>query len=308
VFQLEDGGRRVAGSGQPITPEEIEVHRPDMTRDGRKLLVLATFPGDADRGELREVTLAEGGARVLRALRGDLIFTPRFSRDGSRIAYRYSPSEHPMRRSIRVMDLEALREWPLTSPVDGISDNPSDWSADGRYVLASGGRYRAGQNAIAFVPLAGAPTAERQARIVTSDRERALWQPMLSPNGRWIAFEAIPVRDARATTLHVVAAEGGPWVAITDGTGFDVKPRWSDDGRLLYFLSSRGGVPNVWAAPVDPDTGRPSGAPFQLTRFDGRTQIAVPHVALAELAVGGGRIALPMADPSGSIWMLDPGS
>ena len=137
VFQLENGGRRVAGPGQPVTPAEIEAARPDMTRDGRKLLFMAGFPGNADRGELREVTLADGRARVLRTLRGHLLFTPRFSRDGSRIAYRYSPSEHPMQRSIRLMDLEALREWPLTSPVDGISDNPSDWSADGRYVLAS---------------------------------------------------------------------------------------------------------------------------------------------------------------------------
>ena len=306
VFQLEDGGRRVVGSGRPVTPAEIEVGRPDMTRDGRKLLFLAMFPGAADRGELRELTLADGRARVLRALRGDVLFTPRFSRDGSRVAYRYSPSEHPMRRSIRVLNLDELREWPLTSPVDGISDNAWDWSADGRHVLASGGRYRAGHNAIAFVPLAGAPTAERQARIVTSDRERALWQAMLSPNGRWVAFEAVPLRDASATALHVVAADGGPWVAITDGTAFDDKPRWSDDGRLLYFLSSRGGVPNVWAAPMNPDSGRPSGPPFQLTHFDGRTSIAVPHVAFAELAVGGGRLALQIAEPSASIWMLDP--
>jgi hypothetical protein len=68
---------------------------------------------------------------------------------------------------------------------------------------------------------------------------------------------------------------------------------------------TRFALPNVWGVPIDPDEGRPAGPPFQLTHFDGRTSIAVPHVAYTELAVGAGRLALDVAEPATSIWMQE---
>jgi Tol biopolymer transport system component/DNA-binding winged helix-turn-helix (wHTH) protein len=305
LYPLDESGTRVVGDGRPVTPREVQPFRPDMTHDGARLLFLAGFPGRGGADELRELSLADGRERILRVLHGDLWFTPRWSRDGAYIAYRYSPAARPSLRSLRVLDVGSGDTWQLTSPIEAVSDNAWSWSPDGRHVLASGGRYRPGQNAIAWVPVAAAPTAERQARVVASDRDRALWQAMLSPNGRWIAFEAVPVHDSRGATLYIVHVEGGAWVPVTDGTAFDDKPRWSADGRLLYFMSSRGGVPNVWGVPIDPDEGRPAGPPFQLTHFDGRTSIAVPHVAYTELAVGAGRLALDVAEPATSIWMQE---
>jgi Tol biopolymer transport system component len=303
-WRLDAAGAHVVGAPQPITAPGPEVWRPDLTRDGRKLVFGVSFPGHPSEAELRQLSMDDGHQEVLSVPSGGW-FTPRWSRDGSRIAYRYSPPGQPLRRSIHVLDVNASRDWQLTSPVERLSDNAFDWSADGQHVIACGGRYRPGYNAIAFVPLAAAPHAERHARIVTSDRERALWQAVLSPNGRWVAFQAVPVRDSRVTRLYSVSAEGGEWVPLTDGSAFDDKPRWSDDGRLLYFMSSRLGVPNVWAMPMDPEHGRPTGAPYRLTDFDGRTAIAVPHLAHAELAIGGGRMVLPVAAPAASIWVVD---
>jgi eukaryotic-like serine/threonine-protein kinase len=305
LYALDESGRRVGGKGRPVTGPEVQPFMPDMTADGSRLLFLSAALGRSGVEDLREVSLANGRERILRALHGDLWFTPRWSRDGAYIAYRYSPATRPSLRSIRVLDVGSGETWQLTSPIEAMSDNAWDWTLDGRTVLVSGGRYLPGQNAIAFVPIAGAPAAERQARVVTSDRDRALWQAMLSPNGRWIAFEAVPIRDSRVTGLYVVPVEGGPWVPVTDGTAFDAKPRWSADGRFLYFVSSRGGVANVWGVPIDPDEGRPAGEPFQLTHFDGRTSIAVPHVGYAELAVGAGWLALQVAEPATSIWMQE---
>jgi Tol biopolymer transport system component len=304
MWRLDATGSRIVGEPEPVTAPGLHVWRPDLTRDGRTLVFGVAFPGRAGAEELRRLDLGNRSEQALSVPPGGW-FTPRWSRDGSRIAYRYSPPGRPLQRSIRIIDVDAGRDWQLTSPVDRLSDNAFDWSADGRYVIACGNRYRSGSNGIAFVPLAAAPSAERRARLVTADTERALWQAMLSPNGRWIAFQAVPLRDARVTQLHIVSADGGEWVPVTDGTAFDDKPRWSDDGRLLYFMSSRRGTPNVWAIPIDPERGRPAGVPYVLTQFDARTSLGVEHIAYAELAVGGGRMVVQVAEPAASIWMIE---
>jgi len=43
----------------------------------------------------------------------------------------------------------------------------------------------------------------------------------------------------RVSIIYVVPQSGGEWTQITEGKYFDDKPRWSPDGRTLYFLSNR---------------------------------------------------------------------
>ena len=45
----------------------------------------------------------------------------------------------------------------------------------------------------------------------------------------------------------------------------DWSPKWSADGRALFFASSRGGTMNLWRIALDPATGRPVGAPEPVT-------------------------------------------
>jgi hypothetical protein len=65
-----------------------------------------------------------------------------------------------------------------------------DWSLDGKWLLVS----KAGGDAreeIWMLPLASAPHAETSGRKIASDPKYDLWQAKFSPNGRWIAFEAV---------------------------------------------------------------------------------------------------------------------
>ncbi|MEO1074795.1 MAG: winged helix-turn-helix domain-containing protein, partial [Bacteroidota bacterium] len=57
-----------------------------------------------------------------------------------------------------------------------------------------------------------------------------------SPDGRRLAFEAQAERQASVYVLD--AASGQPRV-LTDAAGYDVGPRWSMDGRSVYFGSNR---------------------------------------------------------------------
>ena len=68
---------------------------------------------------------------------------------------------------------------------------PNGWSRDGRSVVVTLDRRRlpdeAKGMAIGLLPVAAAPNAESQITIITTSA-RDLWQPSLSPDGRWLAF------------------------------------------------------------------------------------------------------------------------
>ena len=70
---------------------------------------------------------------------------------------------------------------------------------------------------------------------------------------RWMSTRLwMDPEDLFASTLHVVAAGGGKWIPVADGAWFDDKPRWGPDGRMIYFVSNRSGVPNLWCRRFDP--------------------------------------------------------
>lgn len=159
-----------------------------------------------------------------------------------------------------------------------------------------------------LLPLAAAPHAETAATLLASDRKYNLWQANFSPNGRWIAFVAQNLAEAGVATVAVMPSSGADsshWTHVTNVHGWADKPRWSPDGKLLYFILLESPFFNVWAVQFDGETGKTVGAPFQVTRFVGPRRRAVPDVGDLEFGVSADRIILPILETTGSIWMLD---
>jgi Tol biopolymer transport system component len=132
-----------------------------------------------------------------------------------------------------------------------------------------------------------------------------LWVPRLSPNQQWIAFLAADVVEAPTSRVFVTAVAGGPWIPITDGQSFDDKPRWSPDGRTIYFISSRGGALNVWGRRFDPGSGKPEGEVFRVTSFSGSGRVLPSQIARIEFGVTGDRLFLPITERDGNLWILE---
>jgi len=82
-----------------------------------------------------------------------------------------------------------------------------------------------------------------------------LSDPRWSPDGRQVAC-VVSRPDLGAnrerSAIWLVHAEGAsPPRQLTGGQQTDRMPRWSPDGRLLAFVSNRGGTDQVWLIPPD---------------------------------------------------------
>jgi len=86
-------------------------------------------------------------------------------------------------------------------------------------------------------------------------RLKRLSEPALSPGESQIAFtlrETDLAADRGRTDIWLLdlkAANAQP-VRVTSHPENDSGPQWSNDGRFIYFLSSRGGSQQVWRLPL----------------------------------------------------------
>ena len=93
---------------------------------------------------------------------------------------------------------------------------------------------------------------------ITDSNGKGQGMPRWSPDGRWIAYDAL--EESGDYGIYLIEAAGGsPRPLITDGA----IPSWSRDGKWIYFRSYRSGRSEVWRIAF---TG---GAPEQVTRAGG---------------------------------------
>jgi Tol biopolymer transport system component len=112
--------------------------------------------------------------------------------------------------------------------------------------------------------------------------------------------------EGGTSTVYVVPAGGGMWTPITGGRSFDDKPRWSADGRTLYYLSNSGAFFNVWGRRFDPATGQALGEPFRVTSFNSpRLMISPDRISSVGIAVAAARLVLPITEATGQVWVLE---
>ncbi|HTL04674.1 MAG TPA: S9 family peptidase [Gemmatimonadales bacterium] len=88
--------------------------------------------------------------------------------------------------------------------------------------------------------------------------------PALSPDGRQVAFTVttpVAAENKRHSEVWLVAATGGEPMRLTSPGVESSNPRWSPDGKLLLFSSTRpGGKGRTWALRMD----QPGGEAFEV--------------------------------------------
>jgi Tol biopolymer transport system component/DNA-binding winged helix-turn-helix (wHTH) protein len=290
---------RTSGNPQPLTSPGTGSMVQTLSRDGKKLAFVGLRAGVF---ELWGKSLVDG--REAPIIAGDYERRyPQWSPDGLKLAYS-RVNATTGKEQVVLWSSESHTEEPLTT----LSETyrvVCDFSPDGKGLLVSQ-IVGDGRKEVWLLPLGAASHAETAARKIISDSEYDLQQARFSPNGRWIVFAATANSPTAAeATLYVMPATGGQWTRITDSKHWDDKPRWSPDGKTIYFVSNGGGFFNVWGIRFDPVEGKPVGRPFRVTAFDRAALMIFESIYAVGLSVNQDKLVLTMGEVSGSIWMLD---
>jgi len=301
AFPFDANHGRVTGPGEPVTSAGIEAWSLDLSRDGKKLGVWGIRDG---RAGVWETSVPNGREQPLMATDSYYRGAPVWSPDGKRAVYRRVKNlmgEGQVGESQLVVWSSDNR---TEDPVEAVGSPFAvvfDWSPDGKSVLVT--RYNNPSPSIWQIFVDRSLSGKSTAREIISDPNYALYQAHFSPDGKWIVVNA--VKNLWTSNIYAIPVAGGSWIRITDGKKWDDKPRWSPDGKTIYFLSERKGFFNVWGVRFDPIKGEPQGKPFQVTSLETPALMIPKNIDPLNFSLADGRLVLPIAQTSGNIWILD---
>jgi Tol biopolymer transport system component len=238
------------GNEEPIAALPNNYAQPKISPDGTRLALSAGSPRniwvwDIVRKTLTRLTFEKAAAQ-------QPIWTP----DGKRIAY-YSAYEAPnVGVYWRAADGTGESE-KLVSATDGqLQLAPYSWSSDGK-TLAMTEVFSSSRMDIGILSMEGVRT--RKPLLQT---EYIVSIPMISPDGRWMAYTSNEATGQTQTGDIYVRpfpdVNKGKWQASTGGGNC---PLWSPDMRELFYLSDDN---SVMAVPVETKPTLSFGTPKML--------------------------------------------
>jgi tricorn protease len=208
------------------------------------------------RGDIFSVPTENGATRNLTGTPGADEDHPAWSPDGRTIAY---TTDSGGAQQIAVRPAEGGPQKLLTSFTEGYFYGPI-FSPDGKMLAFSDGSHR-----LWTVGVDGGKPKQ-----VAQDKLSEIHDQAFSPDGRWLAFSVSAVGRRRDLALYEIATD--KLTRLGDGSGIDLNPVWSPDGKYLYFVSSRHENPvasdvefdfailksgGIYAIPLTRDTASP---------------------------------------------------
>jgi Tol biopolymer transport system component len=266
---------------------------PDLSADGRTLVFGSNRSGNTDVW-VKELSSGLEVALTATHMNED---SPKITRDGGKVAYN-TADQHGSFVQVDVVPASGGVPERLCDACGLVWD----WSSDGRWILFADERQ--------LPMLVGAiDTATARKTDFLKHRRYSLVQPHFSPDDKWVVVGAQDVRPG-TTQIFVVRRPAVPmpaddeWIPITDGSTYDDKPRWSPNGRMIYFTSDRDGFRCLWAQRLDATTKRPAGAPEAVYHFHtARRSLLNTGIFRLEIALARDKIVFNMTEITGNIWM-----
>ena len=218
--QLAWFDRSGAQIGEAFPPDGASPLNPKISPDGRQVALSRGTSGNVDVW-LEDLTRKGALTRLTSAPTPDIY--PIWAPDGSRLAYGGAGEGGFAIRLISAAGGES------TVAFDGpLAEVPMDWSRDGRFILYK--EQSQTRSHLWALPMSPIDKPFAVAPLSEATDERA---GQFSPDGKWVAFES---NESSRYEIYVQAfpKPGARTVVSTDG---GLQPRWSPDGRELYYVT-----------------------------------------------------------------------
>jgi len=228
---------------------EIGDRTPAISHDGTRVAVIR-----ADRArDTRAIWILDvGHAGVAsKAAEGRWVDCPAWSPDDSTIVFARGVPNHS---EIFQKSLAEGTEAPAAR--QQASGCPMEWSRDGRYVLySSDANAKSTASRLWLLPMRGTEPSRPLDGTAPAGPRGA--QGRLSPNGRWLAYEA-DGSGKREVLVRPFPNGTRTWQVSTNG---GIEPQWGADGKELFFLAFDRKLMSV---PVTTEGDFRPGAPIAL--------------------------------------------
>jgi Tol biopolymer transport system component len=262
-----------------------------LSRDGRSL---AYFAARSIRGELHVRELESGVDTMVGGDIADRWF-PTISPNGEQIAYGTIVTGPPVQRPLFLTSLADGETQLVRHDCGG---RPRQW-LDARTLLVE--TFGAGLNSFVVVE-----THTGAQRPLLSSSTHGVSNPRVSPDGRWLAFDAAHPGGSPAVAvarIEHIASNEAEWVTVQVSASH---PFWSRDGHLLYYLPTTPSLDfrnRIAARRFDPSTGHiDSEAIDVLTLSEMFVPAMLPGIAPI---VAPDQIIFVLGDYRGDVWMMD---
>jgi Tol biopolymer transport system component/DNA-binding winged helix-turn-helix (wHTH) protein len=298
VYPFDATRGTLKGSGVAVSPVGMVAWRPALSRSGTKIAFSVNHAGKL---ELWEKSLVDG--------RLSSIFADEYWRDDPV----WSPNDRLLAydRTNFSTGQVVFATWSTNERNETvIADAPTGqihgWSLDSKSFLASSTNQKTDLAEILLFPLSAAPHAEKATRKILTDANLDLYQSEISPDGQSLVFMTVKdLPNGLQSKICVTPTKGGPWIPITEGKYWEDKPRWSPNGKVIYYVSGQRGSFNIWGMRFDPVLKIAVGEPFAVTKFDSPANMIPEHAPSIEIGVDEHHLVIPIEQTSGGIWVLE---
>jgi Tol biopolymer transport system component len=284
VWRIDHAATTLTASPSKVTGEGASDISPNVSHNGRWLVFGRRY------GKYRDIWLKDlwSGRETALVLSKFNKASPLIDDSGTNIVYE---QQEPEASTIWIARGQYQRK------LCAACSNPTAWFGDGAFFYSE-----------------SSPTKIMVMDIRTEEPHVALDAPFAvsnadwSPANRYLLFTASPDGSRKqvfATSFPLPGAEQGrDWIPITRESEWADRPRWSGDGKTIFYLSNRDGFRCLWGQRFDPALGKVTGPPFAVTHYH-NPRISPDRVRQRSfnISVSGNSIFLNLGEEAESIWI-----
>ena len=144
-------------------------------------------------------------------------------------------------------------------------------------------------------------------RTVLETKDLSISEAAWAPENEFLLFSATSPAGLKRV-FAVLFPEGtgavtGNWIPITDEAIIAEKPRWSGDGKTIFYISTRDGSPCIWGQHFDQQARKITGTAFPVLHLHNprwSPEMIAPHQF--QISVADDSIYLNLGEASATVW------